>query len=185
MGQDSKIEWATIPSHDGFRVSTEGVIQTCWKRTSLGRGHGTFMVKTDQWRTLKSRIGSDGYLMTVLQKAAHIKNHRAVLLAFAGPCPTGYEARHLDGNRANAHRSNLAWGTPKQNHADQYRHETRVAGNSHPQAKLNTLQVRIARRLSEQGWKQKDIGKLFGVRQPTISSLVNRHHRVTVKGERG
>lgn len=179
MGKDTKIEWAEIPGHDGFRVSTEGEIQTCWVRVSLGRGNGTKMEKGSVYRTLKSRLGFDGYLMTVLRKGIHIKNHVAVLLAFVGPRPKGQEARHLDGNRRNATLANLVYGTPKENQRDQYLHGTRVASTRHPQAKLNTHQVRIARRLYADGWKQKDIGSLFGVRQPTISSLVNRKHRIT------
>lgn len=48
--------------------------------------------------------------------------HQQVLIAFVGPRPEGCIARHLDGNRENNCRWNLAWGTPKENAQDAIRH---------------------------------------------------------------
>jgi hypothetical protein len=48
--------------------------------------------------------------------------HLLVLTTFVGPCPPGWQCRHLDGNRRNARLSNLKWGTPAENLADKRRH---------------------------------------------------------------
>jgi hypothetical protein len=45
-----------------------------------------------------------------------------VMLAFVGPCPEGMETRHLDGDPANNHRSNLKYGTRSQQRHDDVRH---------------------------------------------------------------
>jgi len=46
-----------------------------------------------------------------------------VLLAFVGPCPEGYECRHLDGDPANNHVDNLRWvpiGAPESDPGTEY-----------------------------------------------------------------
>lgn len=56
--------------------------------------------------------------------------HRLVLLTFVGPCPVGYEARHLDGDSGNASLVNLKWDTPKVNASDKRKHGTHRSGSS-------------------------------------------------------
>lgn len=53
--------------------------------------------------------------------------HRVVLSAFVGPCPTGMEARHLDGDPSNNSLKNLCWGTAIENWRDRYDHGTAVS----------------------------------------------------------
>lgn len=48
--------------------------------------------------------------------------HRLVLEAFVGPCPSGCEGCHYDGNPANNIVSNLRWDTTKNNCLDKRRH---------------------------------------------------------------
>ena len=45
----------------------------------------------------------------------HILIHRAVLLAWVGPCPEGYEADHLNGITTDNRIENLEWVTPAEN----------------------------------------------------------------------
>lgn len=51
--------------------------------------------------------------------------HHLVLEAFVGPCPAGMQALHDDDVPHNNHRTNLRWGTPKQNRADADRNGSR------------------------------------------------------------
>lgn len=46
--------------------------------------------------------------------------HRLVAWAFIGPQPSEHYVRHLDGNPANNHLSNLAYGTPWENITDTF-----------------------------------------------------------------
>ena len=77
--------------------------------------------------------------------------HRLICEAFHGPCPDGRECRHLDGNKKNNRPDNLAWGTSKQNSADQRRHGTTRNGENNPMARLtqkNVLDMRQRRALT-------------------------------------
>jgi hypothetical protein len=66
--------------------------------------------------------------------------HRLVLEAFVGACPTGQQARHLDGNADNPRLDNLAWGTARENMEDRFRHGRTAL------ARLTDDEVRGARR---------------------------------------
>lgn len=56
-------------------------------------------------------------------KRQKYKVHRLVLEAFVGPCPEGYQTRHLDGNPDNNHLENLCWGTAEDNSKDKVVHQ--------------------------------------------------------------
>ena len=73
--------------------------------------------------------------------------HRLVLEGFAGPCPEGMEARHLDGNRFNNRLNNLAWGTRSENARDRERHGNGISGEANPCAKLTRTQVEEMREI--------------------------------------
>ena len=45
----------------------------------------------------------------------HMKVHTAVLTAFTGPRPDGYEVNHIDEDRSNNRLENLEWMTPIDN----------------------------------------------------------------------
>lgn len=73
------------------------------------------------------RSGKAGYRIIGLWlhgKERRFAVHRLVLTAFTGPCPEGMECRHLDGDPANNHIENLAWGTKRENEDDKDRHGT-------------------------------------------------------------
>lgn len=82
---------------------------------------------------LKTSRTNKGYLR-VLGRFVH----RLVLEAFIGPCPSGMECRHLDGNPSNNRLENLLWGTPLENANDRRRHGTvpfkLVCSNGHNRA---------------------------------------------------
>lgn len=124
-----------------------------------------------------------GYLCVPLYRNNHGTNtrvHRLVALAFLGPPPTDrHEVRHLDGDPTNNNVSNLAWGTPEENHADQIRHgrwkqPPTLRGEDVAQAKLTEAQVLEMRALYAAGARQVDLAERFGVRQITVSAIVRR-----------
>lgn len=79
--------------------------------------------------------------------------HRLVLMAFVGPCPSGHESRHLDGNPANNRKGNLAWGTRLENMADRYRlgEHNPARGEQSGRATLTEIKVRQIRREAANG----------------------------------
>lgn len=107
--------WRPVPEWEGvYEVSDHGrvrrILRSSGTRTGVMRGH----------------FDSHGYPAVTLsrpdRKSRNIKIHVLVALAFIGPRPEGMEIRHLDGDPANSHVSNLAYGTHAENMRDMVRH---------------------------------------------------------------
>jgi len=103
------VTWRAIPGWEGlYEVSIDGQIR------SLRKGRTMFPFTTEK-----------GYLRVYLYRGPRVERvrvHTAVLRAFVGPRPKGMVTRHLDGNPAHNHLTNLAWGTPAENMADKKLH---------------------------------------------------------------
>lgn len=72
--------------------------------------------------------------------------------------------------------TNLSWGTMKQNLGpDRVRDGTDNRGEKSSNAKLNSRQVRVIRRLIEsKSMTQEEIGNIFGVTEATIRDIKTR-----------
>jgi DNA-binding XRE family transcriptional regulator len=92
--------------------------------------------------------------------------HVLVLEAFVGPCPEGYEARHLDGSRDNNNLRNLAWGTLSDNRIDALENNFGVTLDAEGVSKIKKL-------LKEKGKRQWQIAEMFGVTRQTITDINN------------
>lgn len=101
--------WRAVPGWEGlYEVSIDGQIR------SLRSG-----------RIMRTFVTEKGYHRVYLYSPARIERvrvHTAGLRAFVGPRPSGMVTRHLDGNPANNHLTNLAWGTHAENMADRKLH---------------------------------------------------------------
>lgn len=124
---------------DRYEVSNEGEIRSLPVTVRRGRG-GTYLHPGRVLRQGAKRYGHRYVVLKVGGKPTHMHVHRAVLTAFVGPCPPGMECRHLDGNAANNHLSNLVWGTPAENRQDIIRH-----GNDHQLNKTRCPQGHLYR----------------------------------------
>jgi hypothetical protein len=108
----------------------------------------------------------------VNKKSAPAAVHRLVAEAFLPPpAPAQNVVRHLDGNPANNHADNLAWGTQADNMQDAIRHGTSLKGNKNPNAKLTPRRVRIIRDLTAEGFR---IAHLLGVNPQTVRLAASR-----------
>ncbi len=156
-----------IPGYrDGYAVSDSGEVFTRFP----DNGAGPLL---SDWRK-KLPFLHNGYLVVGLWDSGHRVNrfvHRLVLEAFVGPCPTGHQASHLNGQRSDNHADNLVWSTCKENHARKHLHGTMARGSHNGQSKLKEPDVqKIRRRLSE-GESQEAIARDFGVSQRAISAI--------------
>lgn len=124
---------------------------------------------------LKTHLMHNGYKRVILcapnGKRRRALVHRLVLEAFVGPCPRGMEACHENGIRDDNRLSNLRWDTRKNNFADRDRHGTTARGTRHGMVKLSEADVLEIRKRRAAGARTKDLGKQFGVRHSTISSI--------------
>lgn len=93
-----------------------------------------------------------------------ISIHRAVLETFVGPCPSGMEGCHYDGDRSNNKLSNLRWDTRSENIKDVVRHQ-RQRGINNPLAKLTDAAVHSIRTndLPDDTWAER-----LGVEPSTV-----------------
>lgn len=98
--------------------------------------------------------------------------HVIVLEAFVGPCPSGLECRHLDGNPANNNLWNLCWGTRKENGEDRIRHGRSGKGEAGGMHVLTEDDVREVLRMRAEGKTMIDIARWFGVHDRTIQAIM-------------
>ncbi len=100
-------EWKTISEFPSYQISSHGRVKNC----QMGN-------------LLKGRP-LNGYIQICIKwegKLYFRYVHILVLTYFRGPCPPGFESRHLDGIRNHNILNNLAWGTHKENIEDKIKH---------------------------------------------------------------
>jgi DNA-binding NarL/FixJ family response regulator len=131
-----------------------------------------------QVTTLRPRLNRKGYACVSMRINGTSMNkavHRLVADAHLPPRPSPiHQVRHLDGNKLNNHASNLAWGTPKENKADDKRLGVQIRGERQHFAKLTEDAVQQARAMSREGVSNRIIAEKFGVARNTIQSVVSR-----------
>jgi hypothetical protein len=155
----------SIPGFSGYEVSDKGEV---------------FSSRRGTRKKKKPRKRWDGYFDVNLfldGKWRKFLIHRLVLLSFIGPCPRGYETRHLDGNKENNCLSNICWGTKEENEEDKTAHGTRQSskGEKNGNCFLSDLQVKeIRRRYASEKIRQSDLAKEYGVSQTAISFVINK-----------
>lgn len=165
--------WQWIPGFEQrYMVSSCGDIRM--HLSFCGRG----MYICDPPRVLRQIVHKkNGYVtiqfQTQKQRQAFYV-HRLTLQAFTGDAPEAMECGHLDGNRQHNHLSNLAWVTRKENLSHCHQHGTCHCGEGNPMAKLTHEQVQAIRLAAAQGERQWEIGERYGIRQDTVSLIVNR-----------
>lgn len=109
-----------------------------------------------------------------LENRIHVLVHRLVLESFVGPCPEGFEAAHLNGNRLDNRVSNLQWKTRKDNHADKLTHGTAQRGEKNGTAKLKDKTVLSIRSDFENGISQSELVKKYNLGWSNLNSIVRR-----------
>jgi hypothetical protein len=170
--QNSEI-FVPISGFPGYQVSNRGCVRSCRSRNGKGRF-------ATRWRSLRPGFIKYGYPYVRLQNDGHpsfFYVHRLVLEAFVGPCPTGMECCHGDGNPRNNLLSNLRWDTHAGNEQDAIRLGTFAFGERHGNAKLTSEEVCKVRALYQEGWLQREIAGHFNITQSAVSYIVNGKKR--------
>jgi HNH endonuclease len=142
----------------GYRISNQGVLQSC-------RNHGKL---TNDWRTLNKKPDKTGYTTIMLScnsKKIYKRLHTLVMLAFIGPCPAGMEVCHNNGNRTDNRLANLRYDTRKHNHDDTLRHGRRPVGEQRWNSKLKKEDIPIIRAYIETGFSDIEIADIFSDRK--------------------
>jgi len=138
-----------IPGYPGLKADSEGNI---WGK----RG-----------RVLKRQHDTKGYPKVSVARNTKRSIHLLVCLAFHGPRPEGMVIRHLDGDKENSKPENLKYGTGRENADDTIRLGS-IRGSNNCRSKLTEDDVVEMRVLYNQGVKQAELSKKYGVSGPCI-----------------
>lgn len=156
--------WKPIPGFEGlYEVSDAGRVRSLhlWHGSAAAHVLGLYPSNRDY---LTARLTKQG-------KQYSPNVHRLVALAFLGPCPTGHEVHHKDGNRQNNRADNLEYITRQENCIHSYR----VMGKDNGTTKLTAEQVVEIRRLyAEGGITRSELGDRYGVTYGAVSHIIKR-----------
>lgn len=133
-------------------------------------GRTPYLVKIRQ-----TKIGYQRFDVYRSRQRATLSLARVVLTAFVGPCPSGHEAAHLDGDPSNNHLNNLVWSTHSQNLLHKRRHGTMPRGESHWNNRgLTAEKVREMRHLHREGARYCDLARRYGLTRPHVRDICLR-----------
>lgn len=168
-----EIKQKKIPDFPDYEITTDGQIWSCPRITpyyNFKRG-GCWIVPS---------LTPNGYLRLKLYRKGkrHYRSvHRLVLETFVGPCPSGMECRHLDGNKQNNHLDNLCWGTKSQNAYDAIKDGgwPDIRGEKNGNTSLSEQEVRRILIMFRDGvYSKQELAERFKVDRKTIWNIVNR-----------
>lgn len=171
--------WKAIPGFSGdYEASNLGRIRGVERR--VRRGSGWLAIPET---ILSPAVRASGHLMVSLSRGDSQRSvdvHKLVMLAFVGEPPHLTEVRHLDGNHANNHLSNLRYGTRSENLHDAVRHGTHhwakrthckngheyTPDNTMPRSSGSGRQCRECMLQYKRRWNSKQSGRVREVVEP-------------------
>jgi hypothetical protein len=164
-------EWRPVSGYEKYLVSNLGRVQGPGRR--------------NQGATiLNPTISIKGYRIVRICSGGKWKGksiHRLVIETFVGPCPSGMECAHLDGDPGNNVVTNLKWCSRRENGAHKKLHGTQPYGEDIPGAKLTPDQVREIRRdyfYIKKGHRSNvlELAKRFGISCDQVLSVAKREY---------
>ena len=163
-----------VPNFPGYWVTDDGRVWSASRQNSSGcmrRGH-----------CLSQRIGTTGRLHVSLYRNGEQHSctvHRLVLEAFVGPCPSGMECCHNNGNPLDNRLENLRWDTSSANSLDAIKHGThagfRNKGEGNGNARLTEQQVRQLIYTHQTGlFSITEIARQYGISHSAVFRIIHR-----------
>jgi len=150
------VTWKQVPGYADYYVTSDGQIRgpagKVMKQMEMPTGHLYILCNRGRGRQRKLFV------------------HRAVLLAFVGEPKDGEETRHMDGDPANNHLENLAWGTHKDNVDDRRRHGRMPIPHESRFTKLHHLDIPIIRTL-QHAESSRTVAAMFNTSHTTIQKI--------------
>ena len=165
--------WKDIPGYEGrYQASTHGRIRSVDRVMYRKDGHGGYSEWNYKGKLLKSRPKESGHLNVCLGIGNTKKVHRLVLEAFVGPCPSGLECLHADGDPTNNRIENLRWGTRLENRADIRKH-AQLYRRRQGSTWLSEDTIRAIKRdlAAPDVPSQKVLARKYGVHHNTINNI--------------
>lgn len=161
--KDLPLEWKEI--FDGvYAISNHGHV----KRIKAGKGAlAGKLLLAHQHRTGYMEIWLLGKMWLI---------HRLVADNFIGPCPSGHEVDHINGDKTDNKVTNLEYVTRSENKKRSIAMGLVIMpkGEAHPRAKLSDQDCRDIRRLATTGKSQREIARHYDVSQYAIWHIIHR-----------
>jgi HNH endonuclease/NUMOD4 motif len=179
--------WLPIPSYSLYDVSSRGRVRS-WNGSKAHSG--PMRLKKPRLRALAVR--SDGYVQCGLTGDDGMKKtvavHRAVLLAFLGEPPEGYQASHMNGRPSDNRHTNLAWEPGEMNVKRQVPDGTRKTGamprgEGHHNARVTEDEVREIRQKHAAGASQGRLSRHYGLTRQAVGSIITRRTWAHIEGQ--
>lgn len=105
-------------------------------------------------------------------RVKRMRVNRLVCLAYYGQPPSPRTvARHLNGDKLDNRPENLAWGSQRQNKADELKHGTRHTGEAHYRAKMTNEVAAAIKAMIAKGMSNAQIEEAIGVKSGTVSQI--------------
>lgn len=162
-----------VDNGEYYEISSHGNIRSIDRIDNNG--------KKRKGKLIKSWKQRDGYFLIGLSNNGKRKIylvHRLVGFAFVKNLENKNEINHIDGNKSNNCSDNLEWNTRNENVKHAYKKQLikkKDIGSNHYLSKLNENKVLKIRSLYKTGkYSQSELGKMFNVRQDTISDVIRR-----------
>jgi hypothetical protein len=167
---DALVLFRTIVGFDGYRVSTDGAIESCWSNSGGMR---------EYWKEVSLEEIKGGYmrvrLRVALREYVHAQVSHLVLETFVGKRPLDAVCCHRDGNTKNNALRNLRWDSRPANEEDKKLVGTHQTGSKNPAAKLTEEDAIKIRSMYDVGdVSTYQLAKKFGVDRSIIADIVNR-----------
>lgn len=118
--------WKPVVNFEtSYEVSNRGRVRSLprsWNQTSR---KGLLHLHIVKGKILSPGLASNGYFTVAIGRRNSRTIHSLVAETFLGPCPSGMEVRHKDGNRQRSVLENLEYGTRAENNIDASKHNRR------------------------------------------------------------
>jgi hypothetical protein len=153
----------------GGDMSKQDVSERFWSKVRKA-GDDECWIFTDH----KDDCGYGMFCLTPLRRS--VRAHRVAYEFTFGEIPPGLCVLHSCDNPPCCNPRHLSLGTRADNNLDRDRKGRHIPfiGQDHPRTKLVDSDVVEIRRLVETGMKHADIGKMFGVKDITVTAIANR-----------
>lgn len=166
-------EWRDIPNWEGlYQASNQGRIRRLESKDCRGNRIAQHMLTP----AINKHRGYSYVTLAQNRTSKSYQVHRLIALAFMGPCPSGMQVNHVDGNKTNNAANNLEYVTGKRN----VEHARSIGlwsgkGETNNSARLTQEQVNEIRRRRQNGEMPKTLAEHYQVSAAHIWRIV--HYR--------
>lgn len=175
------VETKDIPGYEafpGWRVGSDGSVQSCWERVWDTGGKGCRSEMTERWHDMHPCSDDGGYLVFTIRnktKQRTAKVHVLVCTAFHGPkpFPKAVAAHYPDKKTTNNAASNLMWTDHQGNSDHMKEHGTVLCGSNSPVALTDERTVYEMRLDYEGGMTIPEIAEEYDMLVSTTGYIIN------------